>query len=168
MTFPLAAAGGDRAFIELLAHVRWIVGGTGTSKSTLTEALARRHNVLIYNGDRAEHGWVTRSTQREHPHPRLFGAAPEQIRAGRSAREIFQSMADPHGETIGFLIVDLLALPCDRMVLVDYFGVLPRGLGPPVAGAHQAVFPLPPTEFRHRLEYRPDGTTTQSFRRIVR
>ncbi|WP_432924687.1 hypothetical protein ACQPZZ_30380 [Microbispora sp. CA-135349] len=152
MTSPFAATGSDRTLIEQLAHVRWIAGGTGTGKSTVAEALARRHDVRTYNGDRAEHDWLARSTRRRHPHLHaLSGAAPGQAWAGRSAQEAFQSMAGLHGETIDFLVEDLLALPDDRIVLVDYFGVLPRDIAPLLAGPQQVVFLLPSPEFRRRV-----------------
>ncbi|WP_157530452.1 hypothetical protein [Microtetraspora niveoalba] len=149
---PRTAPGSDRTLIEHLAHVRWIAGGTGAGKSTVTMALARRHDARLYNGDRAEHDWVARSTQQHHPHLHaLLGAAPGQVWAGRSAQEVFRSMASLHGEVIGFLIEDLLALPNDRIVLVDYFGVLPRDVALLLAGFHQAVFLLPSPEFRRRV-----------------
>ncbi|MFC4062358.1 hypothetical protein ACFOWE_29005 [Planomonospora corallina] len=132
--------------------ISWIAGGTGAGKSTVTTALARRHDARLYNGDRAEHDWVARSTQQHHPHLHaLSGTAPGQVWADRSARDVFQSMAGLHGEVIGLLIEDLLALPDDRIVLVDYFGVLPRDVAPLLAGLHQAVFLLPSAEFRRRV-----------------
>ncbi|MEU8192755.1 hypothetical protein AB0C10_03120 [Microbispora amethystogenes] len=118
----------------------------------MTMALARRHDARRYDGDRAEHDWVPRSTQQRHPHLHaLSGAAPGQAWAGRSAQEVFQSMPSMHGEMIGFLTEDLLALPDDRIVLVDYFGVLPRDVAPLLTGFHQAVFLLPSPEFRRRV-----------------
>ncbi|GLW10080.1 hypothetical protein Misp01_52090 [Microtetraspora sp. NBRC 13810] len=132
--------------------MRWIAGGTGAGKSTLTEAVARRHDVLIYRGDRAEHDWLARSTRERHPRLHaLRGAAPGQQWAGRSAREVFRSMAGLHGETAGFLVEDLLALPGDRIILVDYFGVLPRDVASLLSGGHQAVFLLPSPGFRQRV-----------------
>ncbi|URM92507.1 hypothetical protein LUW75_23990 [Streptomyces sp. MRC013] len=57
-------------------------------------------------------------------------------------------MPSPYGETTGFPVEDLLALPDDRVVLVDYFGVLPRGLAPPLRRPDRAVFLLPSPGFR--------------------
>jgi hypothetical protein len=148
---PRTAPGSGRTLVERLAHVRWIAGGTGTGKSTVAAALVRRHGARRYDGDRAEHGWVARSTRWRHPRLHaLAGAAPGQAWVGRSAREVFQSMAGLHGEVIGFLVEDLLALPDDRIVLVDYFGVLPRDVVPLLAGFHQVVFLLPSPGFRRR------------------
>jgi hypothetical protein len=111
--------------------VRWIVGGTGSGKSTGAAGLARRFNVDVYAGDRAEHDWLTRCSPQRHP--RL--AAARDHRPGdnwrdRSPEQAFAAMAGRYGETIELLVEDLLARPTDRIVLVDYFGVLPRDLAP--------------------------------------
>ncbi|GAB3068987.1 hypothetical protein [Micromonospora schwarzwaldensis] len=61
-----------------LAHLRWLAGGTGAGKSTLARGLADRYDVLIYDGDRAERGYVGRCT--------AF-AGPVRTRAGWGASD---------------------------------------------------------------------------------
>jgi dephospho-CoA kinase len=56
-----------------LSHVRWVAGGTGAGKSTVARILATRHDALVYDGDRAEHGWFARATR---DHPRMLARAP--------------------------------------------------------------------------------------------
>jgi hypothetical protein len=132
-----------------LAHVRWIAGGTGTGKSTLARLLADRHDVAIYDGDRAEHSWLARCSQQHHPH--LFALKdmpPGEMWQRGTPEQVFRAMPSLHGETIGFLAEDLLALPRDRIVLVDYFGVLPGDLAPLLHDPVQAVFLLPTSRFR--------------------
>lgn len=132
-----------------LGHVRWLLGGTGSGKSTVTAALVRRFGIDTYSGDRSEHDWLDRCTPQRHPH---FAAARNQ-RPGdnwrnRSAEEAFDAMGGRHGETVEFLINDLLARPADRLVLVDYFGVLPRDLAPLLENPWRAAFLVPTAEFR--------------------
>ena len=67
---------------------------------------------------------------------------------GRTPEEVFQGMASRHGETIGFVIEDLLALPKDRAILVDWFGTLPGALAPLLRWPEQALFLVPTAEFR--------------------
>ncbi|WP_253766871.1 nucleoside/nucleotide kinase family protein [Goodfellowiella coeruleoviolacea] len=133
-----------------LAHVRWLAGGTGAGKSTVARILAERFGVSSYDGDRAEHDWVSRCTPDRHP--RLWAAAglSREQRSQLTAEDQFTAMASRHGETIEFLVEDLLALPADRPVLVDYFGVSPRDLAPLLSWRGQAVFLLPTPEFRRR------------------
>jgi hypothetical protein len=133
-----------------LAHVRWIAGGTGAGKSTLTRALADRYDVIVYNGDLAERDYASRCTA--HGQPRLWAlmhTSPAQKWNGRTAAEIYASMPSLHGETVGFVIEDLLSLPTQRPVLVDDFRTLPRDVAPLLTWPEQAAFLLPTPQFRH-------------------
>ncbi|WP_091103924.1 hypothetical protein [Micromonospora citrea] len=134
-----------------LSHVRWLAGGTGSGKSTLARALAERYDVLIYDGDRAERGYVSRCTAHEQPYLwALRQAPPAQKWNSRSAQEIFESMPSLHGETFGFVVDDLLAMRTGRPVLVDDFRTLPREVAPLLAWPEQAAFLLPTPQFRDR------------------
>jgi hypothetical protein len=132
-----------------LAHVRWIAGGTGAGKSTLTRALADRYDVVIYDGDRAERDYARRC--KAHDQPRLWALTRTPLARkwnGRTAQEIFASMPSLHGETFGFVIDDLLALPRRRPILVDDFRTLPRDVAPLLTWPKQAAFLLPTPQFR--------------------
>ncbi|MEV0386600.1 hypothetical protein [Nonomuraea sp. NPDC050643] len=134
-----------------LAHVRWVAGGTGTGKSTLSRVLAERYDVLVYDGDLAERGYVRRCTPQRQPHLDALLRTPlEQRWAGRTPEEIFLAMPSLHGETFGFVVEDLLALPTDRPVVVDDFRTLPTEVAPLLTRPEQAVFLLPTPEFRRR------------------
>ncbi|MGI5466213.1 hypothetical protein [Streptomyces sp. CA-132043] len=149
MTSVFSDAGAGGVLTERLAHVRWIAGGTGAGKSTLTQALADRYDVAVYRGDRAEHGWLERCTPQRHPHlAGLRGLRPGGMWHGRTPRQVFQTMPGLHGETVGFIVDDLLAKPDERIILVDYFGILPDQLAPLLRRCGQAVFLLPTPEFR--------------------
>ncbi|MGW0434605.1 hypothetical protein ACWDV4_18965 [Micromonospora sp. NPDC003197] len=134
-----------------LSHVRWLAGGTGSGKSTLAQVLAERYDVLIYDGDRAERDYVSRCTAQEQPYLwALLQAPPVRKWNGRSAQEIFESMPSLHGETFGFVVDDLLAMPTERPVLVDDFRILPREVAPLLTWPEQAAFLLPTPQFRNR------------------
>ncbi|MBW9204955.1 hypothetical protein KV097_03300 [Mumia sp. zg.B17] len=134
-----------------LAHVRWIAGGTGSGKSTLARALAERYDVLVYDGDRAERDYVARCTPEATPSFwALLQAPPSRTWNGKSAREVFASMPSLHGETFGFVVDDLLALPVGRPVLVDDFRTLPRDVAPLLTWPEQAAFLLPAPKFREQ------------------
>lgn len=135
-----------------LTHVRWIAGGTGAGKSTVAAALAERYGVRVYDGDRAEHRWWARCTPDRHPHMHTaWNRPPGTMWADRSPREVFQAMASLHGETVGFVAEDLAALPSDRIIVVDYFGVLPGHLAPLLHRSDHAAFLVPTHEFRARI-----------------
>lgn len=131
-------------------HVRWIGGGTGAGKSTVTRLLAERSGATVYDGDRAEHDWATRCTPHDHPYMYANLQLTREERALLSPEERFARMASRHGESIGFVVEDVRALPADRPVLVDWFGVSPRDVHPLLTWPEQAVFLLPTPEFRRR------------------
>ncbi|MET8864374.1 hypothetical protein ABZW11_15655 [Nonomuraea sp. NPDC004580] len=134
-----------------LAHVRWIAGGTGAGKSTVTRILAERYELPVYDGDRAEARYVGRCTPERQPYMCALVRMPKEERfAGRAPEEVFRAMPSLHGETFGFVVEELLALPADRPVLVDDFRPLPRELAPLLKRPEQAVFLLPEPGFRRR------------------
>lgn len=146
-TSAAASARTDR-----LRDVRWLVGGTGSGKSTAAAVLASRFDVDLYSGDRAEHDWLTRCSPQRHPHL----AAARHHRPGdnwrnRSPQQAFAAMAGRYGETIDFLVEDLCARPSGRPILVDYFGVQPRDLAPLLSWPAQAAFLLPTRDFRRNV-----------------
>ncbi|MFH8407560.1 hypothetical protein ACH4FX_22620 [Streptomyces sp. NPDC018019] len=132
-----------------LSHVRWIAGGTGAGKSTLAIILARRYGAVIYRGDLAQHTWLPRCSPRQHPH---FHAArdepPGSLWDSRSPDEACGFAQRVVAETFAFEVEDLLAMPTDRPVLVDWFGNLPHQIAPLLTQPDQAVFLLPTPEFR--------------------
>lgn len=150
MASPIPDTGTSRELTDRLAHVRWIAGGTAAGKSTLARVLADRHGADVYNGDRAEHSWLARCTPQRHPHlSAMRGVPPGGMWESRTPQQVFQAMASLHGETIGFVIEDLLTMPADHIILVDYFGILPAHLAPLLHHQpDQAVFLLPTPEFR--------------------
>ena len=55
------------ALAAQLRHVRWLAGGTGSGKTTAAAVLARRFDLDVYAGDRAEHDWLGRCSPQRHP-----------------------------------------------------------------------------------------------------
>ncbi len=113
------------------AHVRWIGGGTGAGKSTVTALLARGREVTVYDGDAGEAGYLARCTPERQPllhalagkSPRDMGVPPDEVR-GRlvpTPEEVVAAMPSLHGETFPLVLEDLRALPADRPLLVDDF-----------------------------------------------
>ena len=131
-----------------LAHVRWIAGGTGAGKSTVARILRHRLPATVYDGDRAEHTWIPRCTKENQPHMYANLDLTREQRAALPPEKRFREMPSMHGETIGFLVDDLQAMP--GTVLVDWFGVAPRDIAPLLTSPDQAVFLLPTKDFREQ------------------
>ncbi|MDT0443358.1 hypothetical protein [Streptomyces johnsoniae] len=122
------------------AHVRWIGGGTGAGKSTVTGLLARGREVTVYDGDAGEAGYLARCTPRGQP--RLHALArqsPVEKWVAPTPEEVFAAMPSLHGETFPLVLEDLRALPAGRPLLVDDFlppdGVWGRDLAGRLADA---------------------------------
>jgi hypothetical protein len=149
MASPFSDTETRKELAELLTHVRWIAGGTAAGKTTLARTLADRHDIAVYDGDRAEHGWLARCTPQRHPRLSAMRAVPPGgMWRGRTAQQVFRTMASLHGESVGFVVEDLLAMPRDRVVVVDFFGILPGHLAPLLRRPEQAVLLLPTPRFR--------------------
>jgi hypothetical protein len=134
-----------------LVHIRWIGGGTGAGKSTAAAVLAERFGADIYDGDRAERGYVTRVRPDKQPrYAALLAMSAEQRWLDRTPERIFAEMPSLHGESFPFVVDDLLGYPRERVVLVDDFRTLPRQVAPLLSWPSQAVFLLPAPSFRQQ------------------
>lgn len=78
----------------------------------------------------------------------LAAMTPAQRWRGRPVEQIFADMPSLHGETFGLVVEDLLAMPRDRVIVVDDFRTLPDELAPILSSPEHAVFLLPTAEFR--------------------
>jgi hypothetical protein len=87
------------------SHVRWIAGGTGAGKSTVTRLLADRYRVAVFDGDAAEANYVRRIDEHRQPRTSALVRMPIAERwAGRTAEEVFETMPSRHGETFPFVL----------------------------------------------------------------
>jgi hypothetical protein len=133
---------------DRLAHVRWIGGGTAAGKTTVAQELATGYGAAIYDGDLGERGYVSRCSPERQPHMTAWIATPIEERWSQPPEEIFLSMASLHGETFGFVIEDLFAMPDDRPIIVDDFRTLPSEVVSILTRPEDAVFLMPTPEFR--------------------
>lgn len=133
------------------AHVRWIGGGTGAGKSTVSRLLAERYRLAVYDGDKAGSRHFRHCDERRQPYmAALMRLSPEERSTGRTAEEVFAAMPSRHGETFPFVREDLRAMTGRGPVLVDDFSNRPSEIAPLLTWPEQAVFLLPTPEFRRR------------------
>jgi hypothetical protein len=131
------------------SHVRWIGGGTGAGKSTVTRLLSERYGLEVYDGDKAGMRHFQHFDERRQPYmAALMRLSPEERSTGRTAEEAFAAMPSRHGETFPFAREDLRAMTGRGTVLVDDFSIRPSEVAPLLTWPEQAVFLLPTPEFR--------------------
>lgn len=131
------------------SHVRWICGGTGAGKSTVSHLLVERYGLAVYDGDTAGVSKYQDVDERRRPYmAALARMTREEASTGRTAEEVFEQMPSRHGETFPFVRDDLLAMTGQGTVLVDDFSIRPFEIAPLLTWPEQAVFLLPTPEFR--------------------
>src|SRR5689334_18519108 len=143
-------AGGEQVALGArLRDVYWIGGGSGAGKSTIARRLAARHGLRLYATDEviADHG--RRSSPVDSPFMARFAAMDMDERwVSRSPETMLETFGWFRGEGFGLIVEDLLRLPAGPGVIAEGFRLLPRLVGPLLAGPGHAVWLCPTPAFR--------------------
>lgn len=141
-----------------LAHVRWIGGGSGAGKTTLSRMLAERYACRLYNSD---------ATMRDHSARLDSAAAPLLDAFLRSDADERWLQRDPaamartfhwfQGEGFDLIVEDLRRVPSDRLVLAEGFRLLPRLVLPYLSDRRHAAWLIPTPQFRRQVFLRRRG-----------
>jgi len=134
---------------EALRHVRWLGGGSGAGKSTISRQLAADHDLLLYGTDEVMAAHARRCPPHRCPQLRAFTAMSMDERwVERPPQVMLETFHWYRGEAFELILDDLLALPADRPVLVEGFRLLPQLVAPLLSGPQHAVWLLPTPPFR--------------------
>jgi hypothetical protein len=121
------------------AHVLWIGGATDAGKSTIAENLASRHSMHVYhyNGVDAEH------------HEKLAKTVPViQGWVVPEPQALLARSLDSFVHRFPLVLADLLALPRNKLVIAEGFGLLPELVHPVLSNPNQAVWLVPTETFK--------------------
>jgi hypothetical protein len=130
-------------------HIRWIGGGSGAGKSTVSRQLAEKHGLRLYKCDEMQSSHTARSNPADHPLLHAFLAMTMDERwAQRTPEEMFRTFHGYQGEGFELLLEDLRDMPTDQLILVEGFELLPRLVAPLLSQPNQAVWLIPTPQFR--------------------
>jgi hypothetical protein len=150
LDFPAATATVDGMSTAQIPTVIWVGGGSGAGKTTISRAIAYRHDLAWYRID-----------ARAYAHRDLLVARGE-ISAESVARSHDQRWLDPTPEDLArsfvegsarllpLVLEDLQAMPSDVAVIVEGPQLLPWLVEPHLTGKESALWLLPTDEFRRR------------------
>ena len=135
--------------VHKLDHVRWVGGGSGAGKTTLTRRLAERFGLRVYSTDAAIDAHVARLSDAEAPLLDDFrGMRMDQRWVHRDPPTMFETFPWFHGEGFDLVIEDLQALAASGVVLADGFRLLPHLVRPHLTDPQHAVWLIPTPHFR--------------------
>jgi 2-phosphoglycerate kinase len=143
----MARAGTQNA--RQLEHVRWIGGGSGAGKTTLSRILAERFACRIYSSDNAMREHSARLDPAEAPLLHAFMRSDTDERwVRRDPLTMAQTFHWFHGEGFDLIVEDLRRIPNDRLVLAEGFRLLPRLVEPHLSDRRHAAWLIPTPRFR--------------------
>ncbi|GLZ76599.1 hypothetical protein Afil01_14060 [Actinorhabdospora filicis] len=129
-----------------MKHVRWIGGGSGAGKTTITRALTQAHGLTRYDTDAVMRDHATRHPI--GPHTAAFTAMTMDERwADRDPHTMLDTFHWYQGEGFQHIEDDLRAI--DTPVLAEGFRLLPHLVAPHLRDGGHAVWLLPTPAFRH-------------------
>jgi 2-phosphoglycerate kinase len=132
-----------------LDHVRWVGGGSGAGKTTVSRLLAEHFGISYYSTD---------TTLSVHSERLPANDAPLLERFRRMSMDERWIRQDPvtmyttfpwfHGEGFDLIVEDLRGMPTDRLILIEGFRLLPHLVQPHVSDPSHAVWLVPTPDFR--------------------
>ena len=135
--------------MSALRHVRWVGGGSGAGKTTVTRLLAARVDARVYSTDATIGAHSDRLESAEAPLLECFRRMDMEERwVRRDPMTMYRTFPWFHGEGFELLLDDLRQLPDERPVLVEGFRLLPHLVGPHLSNPGHALWMLPTPGFR--------------------
>lgn len=138
----------NQALRQALSHVLWLGGAADAGKTTLAQALAGRRGLQVYHYDRRDlaHHELLASAHTEY---RAFLAASLDERWVAPQPEVlFQRLLQTSRDRFPLVVEDLLAMPRERGIVAEGFGLLPELLEPLLPLPSQTLWLAPGEAFK--------------------
>ena len=141
-----------------LGHVRWIGGGSGAGKTTLSRKLAEQFGCRLYSSDETIGEHSARLGPDEAPRLDAFLRSDADERwVRRDPATMARTFHWFQGEGFELIVEDLRRLPRDRLVLAEGFRLLPRLVRPLLTDPRHAAWLAPTPRFRREAFLRRRG-----------
>jgi 2-phosphoglycerate kinase len=138
-----------------LAHILWIGGATDTGKSTIAQNLAARQEMYIYHYDRTDEEHHTKLAKTVPEIQKFIEASLDERWVVPEPRALFERSLFSFHQRFSLVIEDLIALPNDKPIIAEGFGLLPELVHPILSSYYQAVWLVPTESFkRNSMERR--------------
>ena len=134
---------------EALSHVVWIGGATDSGKTTVAKGLAERHQWLPYHYDKysiSHHEQLAKDTAVYLPF--YSNASLDERWLDPTPDTLVANTLQTFTLCFPLVIDDLLALPKDRTIIAEGFGLLPEMLAPLLSSSFQAVWLVSTNDFK--------------------
>lgn len=133
---------------QAFSHVLWIGGATDSGKSTLAQKLAERHGLQVYHYDKRDLTHHEQLAQTRPAYQAFLAASLDDRWVYSEPAELFQRMLQSFQDRFPLVMQDLIALPRERGIVVEGFGLLPELLAPLLIHPAQALWLVPSEDFK--------------------
>ena len=146
---PVRRSDRDTGRVLSLDHVRWVGGGSGAGKTTVSRLLAERVGARLYSTDATIGVHSDRLEPAKAPLLERFRHMDMDERwLRRDPVTMYRTFPWFHGEGFDLVLDDLWQLPDDRPILVEGFRLLPQLVRPHLSDLRHAVWLAPTPAFR--------------------
>lgn len=135
-------------FKQALSHVRWIGGATDSGKSTVAQKLAERCQMQVYHYDKYDLAHHETLAETMPLYRRALEASLDERWVHPEPEDLLRRALRAMQDRFPLVIEDLLALPTERLIVAEGFGLLPELLAPLLSSKHQAIWLIPTEAFK--------------------
>ena len=133
---------------QALSHVLWIGGATDAGKTTISQTIAERYGLQIYNYDRHDLSQVERLAQTLPRYRAFLDASLDERWVRPEPEELLQFVLQGFQDRFPLVVEDLLGLPKEPMIVAEGFGLTPELVSPVLSSRRQAIWLVPTKDFR--------------------
>jgi 2-phosphoglycerate kinase len=138
----------DQELRQALSHVLWIGGATDTGKTTISQIIAERYELQLYNYDRHDLPQLKRLAQTLPRYRAFLDTSLDERWVHPEPEDLLQFVLRGFRDRFPLVVEDLLDLPKEPMIVAEGFGLTPELLSPILSSKRQAVWLVPTEDFK--------------------